>query len=113
MNTTLASLYLCQCDIDQKGATSIAKALTHNPTLLNLELHFSGHQRFTGLEEIKDSFHNLKLLLNILIGEEGAQVLGNAFRIKSRCVNYERMFLLIKVMIILMIGMILTMQVMI
>jgi hypothetical protein len=47
---------------------------------------------FHGLDEFKDTFHNLQGLLNILIGEEGAQVLGITFQIKSRCVTFGGMF---------------------
>jgi NLR family CARD domain-containing protein 3 len=86
MNTTLELLYFSEDSIDQEGAVSIAKALTHNPTLLILDCEYEFH----GLDEFKDTFHNLQNLLNILIGEEGAQVLGIAFQIKSRCLKLGR-----------------------
>jgi ABC-type Na+ transport system ATPase subunit NatA len=86
MNTTLQSLYLNYNSIDQEGAISFAKALTHNPTLLILDCEYEFH----GLDEFKDTFHNLQGLLNILIGKEGAQVLSITFQIKSRCLKLER-----------------------
>jgi Ran GTPase-activating protein (RanGAP) involved in mRNA processing and transport len=82
MNTTLEELF--QDSMDQEGAISIANALTHNSTILILDCDYEFH----GLNEFKDTFHNLQGLLNILIGEEGAQVLGIAFQIKSRCLKF-------------------------
>jgi Leucine Rich repeat len=83
MNTTLELLYLSENSVDQEGAISIAKALTHNPLLI-----FYCDYEFHGLDEFKDTFHNLQGLLNILIGKEGAQVLGIAFQITSRCLKF-------------------------
>jgi hypothetical protein len=81
----LKSLYLDVFELNEEEVTSIAKALTYNPTLLILE--FVSDHIFCGLQEFKDTFHTLQDLLNILIGEEGSQVLGTAFHIKSRCVT--------------------------
>ena len=79
MNITLTLLDLGENQIHQVGATSIAKALTYNPTLLDLGCN----QQFSGLQEFKATYHNLHGLLNILFGEDVAQVLGIAFRLKG------------------------------
>jgi Leucine Rich repeat len=88
-NITLKSLDLSHNDIKPEGATSIARALTYNPNLLCLKVSYNHYQDFTGLQEFKSTFHNLQGLLNKLLGEDGAQILGIAFHIKSWCVIYD------------------------
>jgi Ran GTPase-activating protein (RanGAP) involved in mRNA processing and transport len=81
-NTTLTSLDLSQNYIPQEGASYFATALTYNPTLIHLKVHFK--QSHSLYDNFMTTFHNLQGILNILIGEDGAQVLGMAFQIKSR-----------------------------
>ena len=66
----------------QEGASYTAKTLTYNPTLIHLKVNYYDHN-YSLDYNFKTTFHNLQCLLSILIGEDGAQVLGMAFQIKS------------------------------
>jgi Ran GTPase-activating protein (RanGAP) involved in mRNA processing and transport len=88
-NTSLTSLDLSQNGIGFHGLISIAKALTYNPTLLDLngKYKLGSNPRFSGINNFKNTLHNLQGVLKILIGEDGAQLLGISYQIKTRCVT--------------------------
>jgi hypothetical protein len=80
-NTTLTSLYLYGNDIQKEGEAYIAKALIYNPTLIYLNINYDENNCL--YDKFKTTFHHLQGILNILIGEDGAKVLGMAFQIKA------------------------------
>jgi hypothetical protein len=77
----LTSLDLSKNYIQQEGLAYIGKALTYNPSLVHLKVNYVPDLNLD--YKFKTTCHNLQGLLNILIGKDGAQVLGIAFQIKS------------------------------
>jgi Leucine Rich repeat len=90
LTSTLTTLALVWNGIQINGATAIAAALRFNPSITSIEIDKEFEELFDELlKNAVNTQHDLKHLLEMVIGEDGAQVLSIEFCMKFPVIKGE------------------------